>query len=74
MILKTRGNFGVACVKGEMGERKQCGMCGSRIGTIGKADEDAIQCGDFFGAGIVGAEEMAGAAGVRDGSGLGGGN
>ena len=42
------------------------------INAIGKAYKDSICGGDFVGAGIVGADEMACATGVVDGSGLGG--
>ena len=49
-------------------------MRGFHIGTIGKADKDAIPGGDFVGAGSVGTEEMAGVAGVSNCSDLGGGN
>ena len=52
----------------------ECGMLGLHIGAIGQADEDAIRGGNFFGAGSVGAKEISSAAGVIDGSGLGGGN
>ena len=41
------------------------------IGAIGQANKDAIRGGDFFGAGSVGAKEMACATGIGDGSGLG---
>ena len=44
------------------------------IDAIGKSDKDAIWGGNFFGAGSVGAEEMACATGVGDYSGLEGGN
>ena len=56
------------------GERKQCGIRGLHIGAIGQANEDSILGGDFVGAGSVGAKDIAGAAGVSDGSGLGGRN
>ena len=49
-------------------------MRGLHIGAIGQADQDDIRGGNFVGAGSVGAEEMAGADGFRDGSGLGGRN
>ena len=42
------------------------------IGAIGQAAKDAICGNDFVGAGSVGAEEMACATRVGDGSGLGG--
>ena len=44
------------------------------FGAIGQADEDAIQGGDFVGAGSFGTKEMACATRVGDGSGLGGSN
>ena len=49
-------------------------MRGLHIGAIRKADKDAIRVGGFVGVERVCAKEMAGAAGVRNGSGLGGGN
>ena len=48
-------------------------MCGLNIGGIGQSYKDVIRGGDCFGAGSVGAKEMAGAARVIDSSGLGGG-
>ena len=53
---------------------EKCGMRGLHILAIGHANEDAIRGGDFFGAGSVGAKEMACATGVGDGYGLGGRN
>ena len=49
-------------------------MCGFHIFAIEQANKDAIRGGDFVGAGSVGAKEMAGAAIVSDGLGLGNGN
>ena len=68
--LHIRRNVGAAGGEGDLGEREQCGMCCLHIGAIGQADEDAIRGGDFVDAGSVGAEEMAWATGVGDGSGL----
>ena len=73
-IIKSRENVGAAGSEGELVERKQCGMCGLNIGAIGQTNKDAIRGGDFVGAGSVGANEMAGAAGVSDGAGLEGNN
>ena len=56
MILKSRENFGAAGGVGEIGERKQCGMCGLHIGSIGQAENYDIRGGDFVGTGSVGAE------------------
>ena len=72
--MKSREHVGAAGGEGDLGERKQCGMYGLHIGSIGYANEDAILGGKFIVAGPVGAEEMAGAAGFSDGLGLGGGN
>ena len=74
MILKMKKTICASSGKGKMWEWKQCGMRGLHIGAIGQADEDAIQCGNFIGAGSIGAEGMDCATGFSDGSGLGGGN
>ena len=73
-ILKSSENVGAAGSKGELREQNHCGMRGLHIDAIGQADADAIRGGDCFGASSVGAEEMAGGAGVSGGSGLGGRN
>ena len=74
MILKSRENVGNTGGKGELGERKHCGMCALHISAIGQVDKYAILGGNFVVAGSVGAKEISGAVGVSDVPGLGGRN